>query len=172
MSNPILRNSFRFLVLVLLQIFVFNRIYLGGYLNPYVYLMFILLLPFETPWWLLLISSFSIGLSVDTLSGSLGIHAAAATLAAFVRPLVIKLMFPKLDRTSHVVPGINFMGIPAFAVYVFIVVFIHHFFLFFLEVFRFSEIVPVLFRIGLSSLLSSALIILLEIIFKSYRKGV
>ena len=171
MNNPILRNSFRFVLLVLLQTFVFNKIYLGGYLNPYVYIMFVALLPFETPGWLLLLSSFSIGLSIDVFSGSPGMHAAAATFAAYTRPFIIRLMLPKLDKGNNALPGINFMGIPAFSVYILVLVFAHHFLLFFLEVFRFEEIGNVLLRILISTLLSSSLIILLEMIFKPQKKG-
>lgn len=170
MTNPVLRNIFRFIFLVLLQIFIFNRIYLGGYLNPEVYLMFVVLLPFETPWWLLLLSSFSLGLTVDIFSGSLGIHAAATTFAAFVRPFIIRFMLPKLEKGNNAYPSINFMGIPTFSVYVALLVFLHSFSLFFLEVFRFGEIGTVLIRILLSTILSSALIILLSAIFKSQKK--
>lgn len=166
MNNPILRNSVRFILLVFLQIFVFNKIYLGGYFNPYVYLMFVVLLPLETPWWLLLLSSFSIGLTIDIFSGSLGMHTAATTFAAFVRPTIIRLIMPKLDKGSNQSPTINFMGIPVFSVYVFIMVFLHSFILFYLEVFRLDELGTVFIRVLLSTILSSIIIILLEMIFK------
>ena len=170
MTNSVLRNIFRFIILIIIQIFIFNRIYLGGYLNPEVYLMFVVLLPFETPWWLLLLSSFSIGLSVDVFSGSLGIHAAATTFAAFSRPFIIRFMLPKLEKGNNAYPSINFMGIPTFSVYVTILVFLHGFLLFFLEVFRLGEIGSVLLRILLSTIISSALIILLSAIFKSQKR--
>jgi rod shape-determining protein MreD len=153
-------------LLILVQVFVFNKINLGGYLNPYVYLMFVLLLPFETPGWLLLLSSFAAGLSIDIFSGSLGMHAAATTFVAFTRPFLVRALLPKLDKGSGYLPGINSMGLATFSLYTLIFVFIHHFLLFFLEVFRFSETGSILLRVVLSTVLTSVLIIIFELLFK------
>lgn len=166
MNNQIVKNIFRFLLLIAAQVFIFNKINLGGYLNPYVYIMFIILLPFETPGWLLLTSSFAAGLSVDIFTGCLGINAAASTFVAFTRPFIISALLPKIDKGSDFSPGINSLGFATFALYTVILTFIHHFILFFLEVFRFSEIGGVMLRTLLSTLLSTALIILLDMIFK------
>ncbi|PHR99524.1 MAG: rod shape-determining protein MreD, partial [Leeuwenhoekiella sp.] len=43
MSNSILRNILRFIVLVLAQITLFNNIDFLGYINPYPYILFVLL---------------------------------------------------------------------------------------------------------------------------------
>jgi rod shape-determining protein MreD len=166
MNNQIVKNIVRFVLLIVIQVFIFNKINLGGYLNPYVYLMFVILLPFETPGWLLLTSSFAAGLSVDIFTGSLGIHAAATTFVAFTRPFMVRALLPKLDKGSGYLPGINSMGLATFSVYTLIFVFIHHFILFFIEVFRFSETGSILLRVLFSTLLSSAMIIILEILFK------
>ena len=105
MNNLIFKNIIRFIALVVIQIFIFNKIYLSGYINPYVFLMFVILLPFETPWWFLLISSFGIGLSVDLFTGSMGVHAAATTFMAFSRPFIVKTLLPKIDKSITVYPG-------------------------------------------------------------------
>ena len=166
MNNIYIRNSVRFVLLVLLQVFVFNKIYLGGYLNPYVFLMFIVLLPFETPWWLLLLSSFGIGLTIDIFTGSLGMHAAAATLLAFARPTLINILLPKRDRNITVFPGIGFMGLPTFTLYTFILILIHHFLFFSMEAMSWFESGTVIIRVLLSALLSTFMIVLLELIFR------
>lgn len=169
MNNLVFLNIFRFVALFLLQIFVFNNINYVGYINPYVFLMFVLLLPFETPWWMLLISSFALGLSIDIFTGSLGIHAAATTAAAFSRPTLIRFLLPKLDKNSAVTPGIGFMGIPTFSLYTFLFVFIHHFLFFFIETLRFSEFGHVLLRTIISSIFSTLFIVLFEFIFRKKR---
>jgi rod shape-determining protein MreD len=166
MNNIIVKNIIRFILLVLLQVFIFNKIYLGGFINPYIYLLFIILLPFETPWWLLLLSSFGIGLSVDIFTGSMGMHAATATLIAYLRPSIIRIILPKLDSTLTVYPGIGFMGFPTFTLYTFILVFIHHFAFFVLEALSFSDFPYTLLRITLSTLVSAITIIILELIFR------
>ena len=170
MNNEIIKNIVRFILLLIAQIFVFNKINLGGYFNPYVYLMFIVLLPFETPRWLLLLSSFSLGFLVDIFTGSLGMNAATATFVAFLRPSISSLLLPKRDKDSVILPGINFMGLPTFTLYTALIVFIHHFLLFFLESFRLSELGNIIFRVILSSFLTTLLIVILEMIFTSTKK--
>ena len=63
--NQILKNTLRFVILVFIQVAILNNIQISGFINPYVYVLFILLLPFETPNWVLLVLSFFLGLSVD-----------------------------------------------------------------------------------------------------------
>ena len=54
MINEVVGNTLRFIFLVLLQVLILNNIQLSGYLNPFLYVLFILMLPFETPKWLVL----------------------------------------------------------------------------------------------------------------------
>lgn len=166
MNSIILKNIVRFLALVFLQVFIFNKIYLSGYINPYVFIMFVIMLPFDTPWWILLLSSFGIGLSIDVFTGSLGVHAAATTLVAFSRPAIIKSLLPKIDKGITVFPGISFMGVPTFALFSFILVFIHNLFFFTVEVMSFYEFWHILLRVILSSIITTLLIVILEMIFR------
>ncbi|HNW56649.1 MAG TPA: rod shape-determining protein MreD, partial [Bacteroidales bacterium] len=69
MINSILRYTLIFILLMLLQILVFDNIQISGYINPYIYVMFILILPFEIPSWLLLLISFAAGFIMDLFSG-------------------------------------------------------------------------------------------------------
>ena len=82
-------------MLILLQILVFNNIQFSGYVNPYVYLMFILLLPVEIASWLLLLLSFFTGMIIDFFSGSPGMHSSATVLAGFVRPYILRIISPR-----------------------------------------------------------------------------
>jgi rod shape-determining protein MreD len=106
MINTIIRFGLIFISLVLLQVLLFNNIQFSGYINPYVYIMFILLLPIEIPSWLLLILSFSIGMIIDFFSGSPGIHTSATVLSGFVRPYVISVVSPKDGYESGSEPSI------------------------------------------------------------------
>ena len=90
MRKILFSNSLRFILLIPLQVFVLDHINLGGFVNPYFYILFILMLPFETPGWLLLLLSFLMGFMIDLLSGTPGLHTASSTLIAFLRPVVIK----------------------------------------------------------------------------------
>jgi len=170
MNKEIIINTIRFILLVLLQVLILNNINLGGYLNPYVYVMFILLLPFETPKYLLLISAFAIGFSIDLFTGSMGMHAAASTFMAFMRPTVSRMIHSRKEYEPGIKPGINDLGIQWFLSYTLLLVFAHHFVLFFIEAFRFDEFFSTLSRIILSTLLSSLIIILLNLLVKKDKK--
>jgi len=89
MINSILRYGLIFILLIMAQVLVFNNIQFSGYVNPYVYIMFILLLPVDIPAWLLLLLSFATGLIIDFFSGTPGMHTSATLTAGFVRPYVL-----------------------------------------------------------------------------------
>jgi rod shape-determining protein MreD len=167
MINTILRFSVITILLILLQILVLNNIQFSGFINPYVYIMIILLLPSVTPAWLVLIISFLAGLIIDLFSGSPGMHASATLLAGFSRPLVLRLISPRDGYESGSDLSMAAYGFRWFFIYAAIIVLIHHTTLFFLEVFRFTDFFRTILRILLSSLFTIGFILLLEY----YRKG-
>ncbi len=154
-----------FVVLVLLQVLVLNRINFSGYINPYLYVLFILILPFETPGWLLLISSFLIGFSVDIFSNMQGMNAAASVFMAFCRPLVIRLVTTPREFESNMEPGIRDIGFRWFLSYSLILIFLHHLVLFYLEVFSFAQFFSTLLRAALSTVFTLFLVILSQYLF-------
>ena len=160
----------RFVVLVLLQVLVINHIRLGGYVHPYIYLIFIMLLPFSTPKWQLLVLGFALGLSVDLFTGTPGLHAGATTLMAFCRPSIIKLISGNQKFENIPEPNVGQLGGIWFLRYALFMVLIHHFALFLLESFSFRLIGQVLLRILLSVPVSTFLIMMILYIFKSEKK--
>lgn len=166
MINSILRYALMAIMLILLQLLLFNNIQFSGYVNPYVYIMIILLLPYTIPSWLLLVISFFTGLIIDLFMGSPGMHASATLLAGFSRPYVLSVIAPRDGYESGVELSMQIHGFRWFVVYASIIVFVHHFALFYLEVFRFSGFFRTLLRVVLSSAFTTAFILLAE----SYRK--
>jgi rod shape-determining protein MreD len=146
---------------------LFNNIQFSGYVNPNVYLLLILLLPVEIPSWLLLIVSFFTGLIVDFFSGTPGIHASSTVLAGFVRPHILRLISPRDGYEPGATPSMIIYGFRWFLIYTAIIVLIHHFALFYLEVFRFADFFRTLLRVLLSSLFSITFILLAEYYRKS-----
>jgi rod shape-determining protein MreD len=165
MNRLLVANIIRFIILIPVQVLVLDNINLGGHINPYLYVFFILLLPFETPGWIMLISAFSIGLMIDLFSGTPGMHAAASTLMAFSRPLVIRTVGANKEFETGMQPSIRDLGIQWFFIYSIILIFIHHFSLFLIEVFRFSRFFDTLQRAILSTLFTLVLIIITQFIF-------
>jgi rod shape-determining protein MreD len=165
MNRLVFQNIFRFVLLMLLQIVLLNKINFYGYLNPFVYILFILLLPFETPGWLLLVLSFVIGFTIDIFSGTPGLHTAASLLAGFARPSVIKLVGERDEYDSSMYPSLQNMGLKWFLTYTVILVFLHHAALNFLDVFSFVEFFQTLLRVLVSTIFTVLFIILIEYIF-------
>jgi rod shape-determining protein MreD len=167
MINSVFRFGLIFILLVLLQVLLFNNIQFSGYVNPYVYIMFILLLPVEIPAWLLLLLSFALGLIIDFFTVSPGMHTFATVLAGFVRPYVLRIVSPR----DGYEPGANLSmlkyGFRWFLTYTLLIVLIHHTTLFYLEVFRFAGFFRTLLRVLLSTLFSMTFILLIEY----YRRG-
>ncbi len=148
-----------FISLVLVQVLIFNQVQFSGFFNPYIYVLFVLLLPLSTPRYLMLISAFLLGFVIDVFSNSLGVHSAATVFVAYIRPLVIRLISNREDDRSDY-PGLNQNKLSWFINYAFIVVFIHHAILFYLEVYTFANFFNTLYRVILSSLFSIIVIVL------------
>ena len=165
MSKIIFLNIARFFLLILLQVLVLNKISFFGFLNPYVYILFILLLPFETPGWLLLTLSFIAGLSVDLFSGTMGLHAAAAVFAGFVKPSVVKLVGEKPEYDITTQPTLREMGFKWFIAFAATMTFLHHLVLNFIDVFSFREFWQTMLRVILSSLFTLLFILVIQYIF-------
>jgi len=159
MTIRLIKYGVMFIALVLIQVLVLNQVQVSGYINPFVYILFILLLPQSTPRYLLMIFGFLIGLSVDVFSNSLGIHAAATVFIAFIRPFVIRSISNREeDRNEY--PGLRQNKFLWFLSYTTIMVFAHHFILFYLEYFTFSHFFTTFLRILLSSFFSIFVIVL------------
>jgi rod shape-determining protein MreD len=152
---------------MLLQVLVFNNIQFSGYVNPYVYILFILLLPVEIPSWILLILSFITGMLMDFFVGSPGMHTFATVLAGFIRPFVLRAASPRDGYEPNAAPSMLSYGFIWFLTYSLIIVLVHHTALFYLEVFRFTEFFRTMLRVLLSTLFSVTFILLLEF----YRRG-
>jgi rod shape-determining protein MreD len=167
MINSILRFGLLFVILILLQVLLFNNIQFSGYVNPYVYLMFIILLPVEIPSWILLLLSFGTGLIVDLFTGSPGMHSSATLLAGFVRPYILAIVSPRDGYEGRSEPSMINYGFRWFLTYTLLMVLVHHTALFYLEVFRFTDFFRTLLRVLLSSLFTVIFITL----FEFYRKG-
>jgi rod shape-determining protein MreD len=151
MVNKIISNLFRFVGLTLLQVLILDNIEISGYINPYIYILFIALLPLETPDWLVLVLGFGLGMTIDLFSGTPGMHTSATLLGAFSRKFLLKYLEPRDGYSSVETPDLKNMGIRWFLVYTGLLFLIHHLCLFYVEMFRFSEFFRTFFR-AISSL--------------------
>lgn len=168
MNSKIVTNTARFVLLVLLQALVLNNINFAGYINPYLYVLFILLYPFTGNQSLFLFLSFLLGLSLDVFEDSGGINAAACLVAAFIRPNLLRFSF----GISYDHQNIRLSATPfgSKLSYVFLMVLIHHFVLFSLEMFSLNHIILILKKTFFSSIFTVSLILLsLALFSRKYR---
>ncbi len=165
MLNEIIRNIIRFMLLVLVQVLIIKNIELGRFINPFIYVLFIIILPFETPRLVLLFSSFILGFTIDMFYDTGGMHAAACVFMAFVRPGILKLFSPRDGYEFGTQPTVQYLGVPWFLSYAGILIFLHHVVLFYIEIFRFSEFFSTFFRVVVSSIFTILLVITTQYLF-------
>jgi hypothetical protein len=170
MNNVYLKNIIRFVLLILFQVLVLDTVQFGGYVIPYVYLLFILLLPLDINKSLLLLLAFFTGLSIDFFENTLGLHAAAVVFMAFARPGVIKFYFPTLEHVKGEEPGLSKIGVVGFLKYSFTLVFLHQVLLTFLEVFSLQDFIQTLSHIFISALATTLGILITVMLFTSHRR--
>jgi len=154
----VLQNIIRFILLVLLQVLVLNNIQFLGYINPYLYILIILALPVQMPRWLSLILAFGLGLIIDAFANTIGMHAFATVLVAFLRNGIIKL-FTSIEEGNNPTPSFYSFGVSAYVKYVVVLVLIHHSTLLMLEAFSFVNFGITLTKIILSTAVTVLMIL-------------
>ncbi len=158
----------RFIILVLVQVLIFNHIDFLGYINPYIYILFIILYPANNNRTLFVFLAFFIGFCVDVFSDSGGVHAAACVTAAYVRPVFLKFSFGTVyDYQSIKFDQIDFGNK---LTYFSALVFIHHLIMFSLEIFNISKIILILQKTLFSGIFTIILCLIISILFSQKRK--
>ena len=164
MNNLVIKNTVLFISLVLIQVLILNNINLYDYLNPYVYIVFVIFYPLRKDKGSFLFLSFLLGLTIDFFSNSGGINAAATLFIAYIRlPLLSKI----LNKTDFDYQSFNIRSISfgkSFA-FILILTFVHHLILFGLEYFSFSNFGTILSKTVLSTLFTTATIFIVIILF-------
>ena len=155
--------ALRFIVLILVQVLILNNINFLGYINPYVYILFILIYPVKNNRTLFVFLSFLLGLTIDLFSDSGGVHAAASVFIAYVRPPVLKFSFGMIYEHQTIKFAQTEAGNRL--IYFSILTVIHHFIMFSLEVFNTSNIILILQKTLFSSIFTILLCLLITVLF-------
>ena len=163
MNSNISSHIIRFLVLAIAQVLIFNNINFLGYINPYPYLLFIILFPVKNNRVLILFLSFILGLTIDMFQDSGGIHAAASVFAAYARPIFLKSSFGLMYEHQSI--KFNVVEFGSKLMYIGLIVIAHHLILFSLEIFSASKIILILQKTLFSSIFTFLLCVLLTVIF-------
>ncbi len=171
MINIIIRNIIIFFVVFILQLVVLNHINLTNLdLNPMLYVLIILTLPFETPGWLLLLIAFSCGLTMDIFTDSLGVHSSACVFMAFLRPFILQVLSPRDGYESGQVPVLSHFGFAWYFRYSAILIFTHHLIFYFMEVFSFNNFFVTIWYTLLTSVFTLIFILLSQLFIFTRKK--
>ena len=138
-------NVIRFILLVLVQVLVFNRLNFFGFINPMVYILFLYWYPIKENRALFIGIAFLLGLSIDFLSDTMALHAASTVTIAYLRPTIMRFVFGvnyefqsfKLSNTTRA-QQITFLALLVIA---------HHIIFFTLEIFSLKSLLLILKKV-------------------------
>lgn len=170
-SKLIFRNIGRLLLLLALQLMVFNNVYLGGYINPCVYVLFIAMLPTSLKRIPMMLIAFGAGLVVDISCNMIGFHTFACVMVAFLRGVWFDHIILHDNEEGIDTPCIQDGYYQQFAIYLFLILFVYHLAFYSLLAFSFKEILNVLVSTILSTFLTWVICIIYQTLFYRSNKG-
>lgn len=156
--------GWRFIFFLLVQVFILNQLEVGWGIQAMPYPLFILLLPVEMSVLLLMIISFVLGLGIDALSNTYGLHASSLLAFAYFRPMIFKLFAPRDGYDPLIEPNMFTMGNAWFIKTFGLLLVIHHLWFFSLEMFKWNEILLILQKTILSFVVSFIICVLIHFI--------
>jgi hypothetical protein len=165
--SELLKNIIRFVLFILVQVFILSHMPpLHRFVTPYLYYLYILWLPFGLSRISITFIGFIFGLCLDYFLKTPGLHAAACTLIAYVRPFVIGMLISQegADK-NYIAPSIVSMGWAPYGTYVFVLTVLHHSYLVLLEWMAFGSFVYFIGKVFASTAVSLLLVLLTEVLF-------
>ena len=168
MNSSLFFNLFRFIILLSLQVIVFNNINLFGFISPFPYILFIILYPVNGNKSGLLVASFLLGIILDMFSNSGGIHTTASIILAYFRPSIFKFAFGVSYEYQTI--KLNDTLTPERFSFLLVAVVLHHLVLFIFEAFQFSLLWDILIRTLLSSIVTLVICIIIIYLIKPNKR--
>jgi hypothetical protein len=168
MNSALFVNIFRFILLLAVQIIIFNNMNFLGFISPYPYILFIILYPVNGNKFGLLIASFFLGLSMDLFSNSGGFHTAACVVLAYYRPYLFRFAFGLSYEYQTI--KLNDVLTPERFTFILFSVLMHHVILFTLEAFKFTLALDILLRTLFSSIFTLIICIIIIYLTKPNRR--
>jgi hypothetical protein len=168
MNSAVLINIARFFLLLAAQVLIFNNINFFGYLNPFPYVLFIILYPVNGNKPALLLASFLLGIIMDMFCNSGGVHAAASITLAYLRPTFFRFSFGVSYEYQTV--KLNDKLTPKRFSFLLISTVTHHFILFILETFRLNFFFNILIQTIFSTIFTIIVSIIIIYLFKPSKR--
>ena len=168
--NNVLSNILRFVIVLVLQVFICSNIHLFGFATPALYLLALLLLPLELPKSVQYLIGFAAGFVVDLFAYTLGVNMAASLIVMFVRPYLVKLLNGRntTEGVDRPIPGVK--DTKWMFTYVIVLSFLHQFFVVMLEACSFRHFGYSLMAIVADSVFTAFVLLCVLYIFYPARK--
>ena len=147
----------RYIVVMLLQVFLFDQLQLLGVCHPYIYVLCLLMMPITLPHSADMMIGAVVGLIMDVFCNSLGVHTASCIFIMFIRPYMIGALVNDKDRLNEQI-SLRALGVEALFKYVVILVLVHHLMVFLLAAWSWSHIGFVLMETVVSSIITISVI--------------
>jgi hypothetical protein len=157
--------SVQFILYIVVQTLILSHIEFGWGIHPMIYPLFILMLPFQMGTIPLLLTAFAMGIVIDFFMNTFGLHASAAALLAYIRPEIFRLFSPRDGYESFTTPSMSDLGIQWFLPVAGILTLIHHFWFFFLEIFKTDAWFLIARNAILSAIVTFLLMLIIQVIF-------
>lgn len=170
MTKLIFSNIFRFLALIVLQILIFNYVYLGGYIIPFIYILAVLMLPTRVGNIPMLLIAFAAGVIVDLFCNIPGFHAFSCTMMAFARIVVGNRMLTRDDPVEIDTPSIYNIPFQNFAAYLFVMALVYSFTYSLIETFSFGNFWMTMLSMLLNTIASWVLMLLCQLLISHKKK--
>ncbi len=151
MMHRILPYTLLFVVVTLLQTFLFDNLSISVYFNPLIYIVFLLLMPLDTPPIGLLGAGLLLGVTMDYTMGAAGVNTIATLPVAFLRPWIIDLFVNRDEIREGGVPSASRMGSRKFVEYLIVTILLHHVIFFSFEALSWSHVWQTVLRIIIST---------------------
>ena len=132
----------KILLLIFLQLIVFNNINLFELINPSIYILFFILYRFDQSQISLLMVSFFIGITIDFFSNTAGANTIASITISLIRPTIIKFSLGEVYEFNSILNK-NIKQVNRLF-FIFLIVFIHQLLFFMFEYFNFMMLISIL----------------------------
>ena len=170
--GSLIKYVLRFVLFILFQVYVLDKVHLHQMVTPYIYFLFILWLPFNMNRTGLMLLAFLLGFTLDSFRHHPGFHAAACVLIAYVRPFLVNLLIPQEGAESNYdEPSFQSMGgIMPYMIYAGVLAFLHNVWLFLLEAWQFGDAWYFFVNTLLTTVICLFIVLITELLFSRKQK--
>ena len=161
MKIELVNRLVMFLALFLAQVLILNHVHLFGVGIPLLYVYFAVTFRRHFPKWLILVSCFLLGLSIDIFSSTPGLASTVLTLVGLAQPYLQELLVPR-DSAVDLESSVKTLGFSKFATLSGLLTLLYCLVFFALEAFNFFDILLWLARSLVSAVLTMVLLLAIE----------